>query len=63
MSKEVHLGEGVRAGLVEGLKALPDPGDGKRLIVFIRASSVRLHVVDDPSTIEEPEGEAGGAPE
>lgn len=51
MSKEVHVGPGVPEGLSTGLAALPDPGPGKKLIVFIRGSSVRLRVDRAPSII------------
>ena len=52
MSKELTVAPGVKRGLVEGLAALPDPGKGKRLIVFVRASDVRLRIVDTASTIQ-----------
>lgn len=63
MTKEVRVVGGVPEGLVKGLDALPDPGEGKRLIVFIRASSVRLRLVDDVATIEgqEPESREGSS--
>lgn len=60
MSKEVRKVGNVPEALQEALAALPDPGLGKRLIVVIRASSVRLHVVADESTIKERIGEGGG---
>ncbi len=63
MSKEVNVGQGADPAVVSGLSALPDPGEGKKLIVFISASSVRLRVVEDVATLEgqEPESQ-GGSP-
>ncbi len=60
MSKEVIVDARAKPDLVERLKAIPDPGVGKRLIVYIRASTVRLRMEDDPATIEEQERNAGG---
>jgi len=60
MSKEVRVHQGAKREVVEGLQVLPQPGEGKLLIVVIRASSVRLQVVEDRSTIEEQQGEPGG---
>lgn len=60
MSKEVRTVGAVPEALVVALEALPDPGLGKKLVVVIRASSVRLRVVDDPSTIKGQDVETGG---
>lgn len=63
MTKEVNVVAGARPEVVLGLEALSDPGEGKRLIVFVSASSVRLRVVDETATIQgqEPESQ-GGSP-
>lgn len=63
MSKEVIESAQANPAWKQALEALPDPGVGKKLIVYIRASSVRLHVVDELSTIKEQEGKPGGAEE
>jgi len=61
MTKEIQKLPGAKEAWVEGLAALPDPGLGKKLIVVVRASSVRLRVEKEPTTIEGQEGEVGGA--
>jgi len=61
MTKEIQKLPGAKEAWVEGLAALPDPGLGKKLIIVVRASSVRLRVEKQPATIEEQEGEVGGA--
>lgn len=63
MSKEVRVVGDVPEWLEEALAALPDPGLGKKLIVVIRASSVRLRMVADEVTIEEQDGKPVGAVE
>ncbi len=63
MSKEVNVAADADPELVTMLASLPDPGAGKRLIVYVRGSSVRLRRVDDPDTLEEQDGKAGGAGE
>lgn len=60
MSKEMQVRPDADPAWVEALSALPDPGVGKRLIVYVRASSVRLHVLNDEATIQEQDGKAGG---
>ncbi len=63
MSKEIREVGQVPEALRAALEALPDPGVGKKLIVVIRASSVRLHVVDDESTIQGQDGKSEGGSE
>lgn len=59
MSKEVNIVAAEQDKWRGALDALPDPGIGKKLIVFVSASSVRLRIVDDTSTIGEQETESG----
>jgi len=63
MPKEINVRPGVGEEWVDALAALPDPGVGKRLIVFVSASSVRLRVIEDEATIQEQERKAGGEDE
>lgn len=60
MSKEIHVRPGTPEAMVVALQALPDPGVGKKLIIYIRASEVRVHLVDNESTIERQDVKAGG---
>lgn len=61
MSKETHVQGVVKEEVLEGLRDLQLPVEGKRLIVFVSASSVRLRVVEDVSTIQEQATEPGRA--
>lgn len=63
MGKVLQTRPGAPQAVVEGLKSLPDPGEGKMLIVVVRATSVRLRMVRESTTIEEQDGKAGGAGE
>ena len=60
MSKEVHVSVDADQALVTGAQALPDPGGDKKLIVFVRASSIHLHVVDMATTLVGQETGSGG---
>jgi len=59
MAKEVNATPKAKQAWLVALEALPDPGEGKKLILFVRASSVSLRIVEDTSTIKGQEPESG----
>jgi len=60
MLNEIRASEDADPAAVAALAALPLPGQDKKLIIVIRASSVRLQVVDIAGTIKEQVGESEG---
>ncbi len=60
MSKELNIRTDVPQALRTAMEALPDPGLGKKLIMFVSASTIRLRISEEAPTIEEQESGSGG---